>query len=68
MHAVTISIAPPVMGKAKGINQLPPVARQIYNKYTPAAAKSQGINITGLGFLNHTGRINTYPTKRAPIT
>ena len=45
----------PVTGRANVRNQCPPVAKLIYSRYSPMAAKSAGTKITGLGLLNHRG-------------
>ena len=67
--AVVISPIQPVTGKAKLKNQPPPVARSMYSKYSPMAAKLQGTKTTGFGLRNQSGSTNrTYPTFSAPAT
>ena len=52
----TITAIPITTGKAKLKYQPPDVKRSIYSKYSAIAAKSQGTNMTGFGFLNHNGK------------
>ena len=57
--AVTNRAMKPVTGRAKLRNQAPFVAKLIYRRYSPAAAKSQGTKITGFGLENHSGNMIT---------
>ena len=66
--AVTSTMAVPVTGRAKLMNQWPWVAQLIYSRYTPMTKKSTGTKITGLGRLNHRGSTTVVYSSTSPPT